>query len=63
MKKNNHNKESINLHETGDLSTWIGAIPNPIPEWMRDYFKSYSYQFPVNINENLVEGYPVDDDF
>lgn len=64
MKKNNHNKESLNLGEnTGDFVSGIGSIPNPIPAWIEVFFKSYSNQFSVDINEGLIEGYPVDDDF
>ena len=61
MKKNNHSKENFNIGETGDLSG-IGTIPNPIPSWMESFFKTY-HLFPVEINDNLIEGYPIDDDF
>lgn len=61
MKKNNHNKENLNIGETRNI-TGIGTIPNPIPTWMEAFFKTY-HLFSIDINDNLIEGYPVDDDF
>jgi|GEM_PF-5194668 len=64
MKKNDHNKNSLNFNgETGDFTAGIGKIPNPIPSWMDIFFKSYSTYFPADINEGIIDGYPIDDDF
>jgi len=64
MKKNNHNKDSISYTgNAGDFSARIDKIPNPIPTWMEVFFKTYATFFPADINEGIIEGYPVDDDF
>ena len=63
MKKNNHNKDSLNLNVNTDLTAGIGKIPNPIPAWLEVFFKSYTTFFPADINEGIIDGYPVDDDF
>lgn len=61
MRKNNHNKES--LLDNGNVADFIGKIPNPIPNWLETYLKSYDLEFPDNINEGIINGYPIDDDF
>jgi len=63
MKKNDHNKESLGFNKDIDFSAEIGNIPNPVPAWISVLFKSYNTFFPADINEGLIEGYPIDDDF
>ena len=62
MKKNNQKKESLKLDIT-DLSGGISGISNPIPSWMKPYFKTRSSYVLPDINECVIEGYPIDDEF
>lgn len=62
MKKNNQNSESINKEDKTGLNVEVGKIPNPIPNWMEPLFKTYTF-CAVDINDGIIEGYPIDDDF
>lgn len=63
MKKNDHNKESLSYNKEADLNLVIGRIPDPIPSWLEPFIKPYHAIFPADINDGIIEGYPVDDDF
>lgn len=62
MKKDNQKKESLKLDVT-EVSGRIFSVPNPIPSWMEVFFKPQAAYVLPNINENIIEGYPIDDDF
>lgn len=63
MKKNDHHKEIMAHNGEADLNLAIGKIPNPIPNWLEVFFKPHTTFFTADINDGIIEGYPIDDDF
>lgn len=65
MKKNDHDKDNLNGNKDkdADLKCEIDKISNPIPSWLNVFFKSYTISCSADINEGIIKGYPIDDDF
>jgi len=61
MKKNNKKKDSLKF-EISFIENYAG-VPNVIPQWMETYFKPVPTHALPDINEGLIEGYPIEDDF
>lgn len=59
--EDNHNKNSRNLNLRSQ-DTSIDLKLN-LPDWLLEYFNPFVICTAADINDNLPEGYPDDDDF
>lgn len=60
MEANNQNQDHLNF---GMGSGSIDLRKTQLPEWLLSFFlQPKTYQCP-DLNESLIEGYPIDDEF
>lgn len=56
----NHNKNNRNLNLGSENSI---DLKSKLPDWLMGFFSPSMICAVADINDNLLEGYPTDDDF
>lgn len=59
METNNHNQDHLNFGTGGG----IDLLKIQMPDWLLHFFQQPKPHRCPDINENLIEGYPTDDEF
>ena len=59
--ENNQNTDNPNFNLGSDNQ--IDLIRVSMPQWLQELFKGPSITVFPDINENIIEGYPIDDEF
>lgn len=59
--ENNHNSDNHDFNF--DSGAQIDLMRISMPQWLQELFRNPSICTAPDINENIIEGYPIDDDF
>lgn len=64
MEKSNHDKDkNLNYNlDSSESSTGFNLLNN-LPNWLQDFVKLPTVYNFYDINEGIIDGYPIDDDF
>jgi hypothetical protein len=60
--ENNQNTDNPNFN-LGSGNKQIDLMRISMPEWLQELFRNPAIGFYPDINENIIDGYPTDDDF